>query len=100
MDKKIHKEAQQKAKRVKKGSEQKAATGYLNSAMKNQRKAAEDLGKALKSYDSTVKNIITNADSKDVPGITEVVTKVNKLLAQAKKGDNIDKIVAQLKALK
>ena len=89
----------EKANRVKKGSEHKATIGYINSSMKNQRKAAEELGDKMAQYKDTIKGAINSVTGEDQIKLIELNNNINQLLAQAKKGGDINKIVSKLRAL-
>lgn len=91
-----------KAKKVKPENREKEAFKYINKATKKQKEAAEKLGTTIDDFNKTIKETVQSADvsPQEQHVLASVVTQVNKLLSEARKGGDIDKIVSKLKKLK
>ena len=95
-----HKKAKKKAKKIAPEDREAKAFEYLDKAAKNQEKAARELDGAIKGTNEVFKSIIENTDPLDQAKVQQTVQDVNRLLAEAKNGGNINDIVKNLKALK
>ncbi len=98
--KKVDRIVKQKLSRVKKGSEDKAAYGYLHSAANNQKEAAKQINESIKGVNETFKSIIEQAPREDQAKLQHLVKDINKLLLEVKKGGNVEDIVTKIYKLK
>ena len=96
----MNKKAKKKAQKVKPEDRENKAFEYLDKATKKQKEAAEQIGTAIKEANESFKVAINSAQPKDQAKVIQVVQNVNKLLSEARKGGDINKIIQQLNALK
>ncbi len=94
------KEAQKKAESIKAEDREKEAINYLNKATNNQKEAAKELKGTIETANESFKEAIEKAKPQDKAKLIQLVQNVNGLLLKARKGEDINKIVSELKKLK
>jgi len=94
------KKAQKQAEGIKEEDREKEIRDSLFKSAKNQKEAAENLADTMPEANKAFAQIIDMAEDKDKGEAIRVLTEANKLLNDLRKGGDLNKIVAKIKAIK